>query len=467
MDETIIALLSELDLCHAMKADLIHPQNRVFKSVCTDSRKVTPDDLFIALSGERFDGHDFIPDVVHKGCRGVLVSRKLDVPDDVAMFVFDDVLKAFGMLAEAVLEKRRSLGNFKTFAVTGSNGKTTTKELLSLLLEAQGKTVLKTEGNFNNFVGLPMTALRLKTSHDAAVLEMGANAPGEIAYLSSIGKPDTAIITCIGSAHLEGFGSIEGVAAAKGEMIRAPHLKKIVLPSETRRFFENCIPETVTPVWVGENCEKVCYKNIRATLENIEFDIATPETSAHIVLPLLGTHNAGNFARAFAALDAPHFKDGEINKALTRIKLPSGRLERWTNDTGVSFLHDAYNANPSSMAEAIRLMRMYSAPKVLILGDMRELGPESPNLHKTLGHQAADVHPVRILCIGDSAQYIRDGAIQNGYPTQNIHCANSDALDNALEWLKPALTADTVCLIKGSRGVRLERVLDFFNARRR
>lgn len=459
--------MSVSDLCHAMKAELIHPQQIVFKSVCTDSRNVTPDDLFIALAGERFDGHDFIPEVIKRGCRGVLVSRLIDVPENVAMFLVDDVLNAFGKLAEAVLEKRRALGSFKTYAVTGSNGKTTTKELLALLLEAQGRTVLKTEGNFNNFIGLPMTVLKLKTSHDAAVLEMGANAPGEIAYLSSIGKPDTAVITCIGSAHLEGFGSIEGVAAAKGEMINAPHLKKIVLPSETRRFFETRIPDSVTPIWVGESCEKICYKSITAALDHVEFDISTPDLSMHIVLPLLGTHNAGNFARAFAALDAPKFTNQEINAALTRIKLPSGRLERWTNDTGVSFLHDAYNANPSSMTEAIRLMKLYDAPKILILGDMRELGSESPNLHKMLGHQAADIRPNRILCIGESAEFIRDGAVKNGFPTQNIKCAAADALDQALEWLKPALNPDTVCLIKGSRGVRLERVLDFFNAKRR
>ena len=468
MDETIISLMSESELCAAMGARLIHPQNRSFHSISTDSRKTTPDDLFIALSGERFDAHDFVPDVIQKGCRGILVSRELDVPEDVAMYIVPDVLKAFGMLADAVLEKRRSMGSFTTYAITGSNGKTTTKELLTLLLQAQGHHVLKTEGNFNNFVGLPMTVLNLRRDHDVAVLEMGANAPGEIAYLSGLGKPDIAIITCIGSAHLEGFGSLEGVAKAKGEMIFSPRLKKIVLPSQTRCYFENNIPSTVSAIWVGDETsrENIRIQNVRSHLDGIEFDLVDDAEQMHIRLPLLGSHNAGNLARAYAALCGTKLSENDINRAIEKIRLPSGRLERWTNEAGISFLHDAYNANPSSMKEALQLMSQFKSPKYLILGDMRELGRDSDQLHEALGKSAADIHPERILCVGSSAQHIRSGALSAGYDASRIFCTTTDDLGKGLDWLSQTLHKDDLCLIKGSRGVRLERVLEYFNAQR-
>lgn len=472
MDETIISLFQESELCHAMGARHVHPQDIRFTSVSTDSRRVGPGDLFFALSGERFDAHDFIPDVIDRGCRGIVISRELTIPEDVTAFVVPEVLRAFGKLASAILDKRRTLGNFTTFAVTGSNGKTTTKELLARCLEALGHKVLKTEGNFNNFVGMPMTAARLTTAHDAAVLEMGANAPGEIRYLSGLGKPDIAIITCVGEAHLEGFGSLEGVAAAKGEMIDAPRLKTIVLPAETRKFYATRIPAGVRAVWVGDDAsgEDFRFDHVRATLDGIAFELHTPTQSLHLSLPLLGTHNAGNLAKAVAAALSSQpdtsLDETALNRALEDIRLPSGRLERWIGLDHVSFLHDAYNANPSSMGISLDLMAQFKSPVCLILGDMRELGPESPALHRLIGQKAAALAPVRLLCVGEQAKFIAQGAALAGLPETQILSTSSENLDNALETLRLALLPDTVCLIKGSRGIRLERVLDHFNAHR-
>ncbi|MBO4351458.1 MAG: UDP-N-acetylmuramoyl-tripeptide--D-alanyl-D-alanine ligase [Proteobacteria bacterium] len=469
MDETMLSFMDESELADALHARVVHPLNRKFKTACTDSRKVTPDDLFVALSGERFDAHDFIPDVVKTGCHGAVVSRDLDVPEDFTLFVVEDVLKSFGLLAKAILEKRRGLGNFTTYAVTGSNGKTTTKELLSLLLEAQGHCVLKTQGNFNNFVGLPMTVLNLTSQHDVAVLEMGANAPGEIAYLSGLGQPDIAIITCVGAAHLEGFGSLEGVAKAKGEMIDAPRLHKIVLPTETRRFYENRIPSGVEVVWVGnENSpEEIGIRNLTVHLDNIQFDYLDREKTVHLSLPLLGAHNAGNLARAIAALEGKTLTEAQLNEAIAKVHLPSGRMERWQSPEGTSFLHDAYNANPMSMAEAIKMMAKFKAPVCLVLGDMRELGPTSADLHRELGKSAARIHPVRILCVGEHAHDMKAGMLEEKYQESDAFCTSSENLADGLVWLSGALTPDTVCLIKGSRGVKLERVLEYFHASRK
>ena len=195
MDERIIGLFSCSELGLAMNAKVIHPQNFNFTEIATDSRKIHDGTLFVALSGSRFDAHDFVCDTVKAGARGAIVSRLLDVPENFTLFLVDDVLKAFGQLAKAILEKRRSLGNFTTYGITGSNGKTTTKEMLASLLTQKNHNVLKTEGNHNNFVGLPITVAELRTSHDVAVLEMGTNAHGEITYLTNLAHPDIAIIT--------------------------------------------------------------------------------------------------------------------------------------------------------------------------------------------------------------------------------------------------------------------------------
>ncbi len=247
-------------------------------------------------------------------------------------------------------------------------------------------------------------------------------------------------------------------------------MQTIILPTETHRFYDGHIPETVHAVWVGNTPgeEKISMDHITAHLDGIAFDILDDGRRLHVDLPLLGMHNAGNLTRAYAAATVyGDLSEDEIQNAVRKVHLPSGRLERWTGPEGTSFLHDAYNANPSSMAEAMRLMQQYDVPKCLILGDMRELGPQSPDLHRALGKSAAAVHPVRLLCVGDSADFIRNGAIGAGLSPDSIRCVVSDELDIGLKWLEPALTPQTLCLIKGSRGVRLERVLDYFHAERR
>ena len=467
MDDHILGLFSEGELANALEAETIHPQNRRYHAVSTDSRCIETGALFVALSGERFDAHDFIPDVIKAGAHGAIVSRVLNTPDDFTLFVVDDVLKAFGRLAKALLKKRREAGGFTTYAITGSNGKTTTKEMLSALLGVKGHHVLKTQGNHNNFVGLPITVMDLKSSHDVAVLEMGTNAPGEIRYLSQIGCPDKALITSIGAAHLEGFGSLEGVAKAKGEMILAPGLKNIILPAETHRFYDSDLPKDLEVTWVG-NHESIFVKNIQSSIHGVDFELIDGNQSYHVHLPILGAHNAENFAKAYAIVRDEHFTEEELNQAAANIHLPSGRLEQWIGKGGESFLHDAYNANPSSMAQALKLIASITDKdkRCLILGMMGELGSTTEDLHRELGKQAAEIGAVKILCVGELAPFIAEGAIHHHMNPENVMAVAKDDLNKGLQWLKPALSPDTVCLIKGSRSVRLERVLDFFEAHR-
>ena len=466
MDEYIISLFTEDELAAAIGARIVHPCNRRYHDVTTDSRQVTGDSLFVALKGERFDAHDFIAQVVADGAAGAIVSRELDVPESFTLFVVDDVLTAFGKLAYAVLEKRRKMGAFVTYGITGSNGKTTTKEILSSLLESANHRVLKTQGNHNNFVGLPMTVMKLRAEHDVAVLEMGTNAPGEIQYLSGLGRPDIGIITGVGPAHIEHFGSLEGVAKAKGELLHAPGLKKIILPSVLRKYYENAIPAGVTAVWCGPDTS-VTADDISLTAEDTRFvlnDDTREKRRFHIHLPLIGQHNVSNFLLAYTAVREEYSDEAALNRATSLIRLPSGRLERHLVSNGVVLLHDAYNANPASMEQALLLLSSISnrGNRCIILGHMAELGPESPAFHREIGRIAGRMGARKMLFVGDYASDYRDGAIAEGADDADIRCIANDDLETGINWIKPALISGTTCLIKGSRSARLERVLNYF-----
>ncbi len=467
MDERIISLFTMDELAAAIGARVVHPHERRYRDVTTDSRQVTEESLFVALKGERFDGHDFIAQVVANRGQGAIVSREVAVPESFTLFVVDDVLKAFGRLAFAVLERRRKRGHFVTYGITGSNGKTTTKEILSSLLSGAGHQVLKTQGNHNNFIGLPMTVMQLTAEHDVAVLEMGTNAPGEIQYLSDIGRPDIGIITGVGPAHIEHFGSLEGVARAKGELLHAPGLKQIILPSVLKKYFLSQVPTSVSVEWCGEDTA-IWADGVELSAFDTRFvlnDTTEPNAERHfsIRLPLIGAHNISNFLVAYTAVRASYPSADKLNAACASIKLPSGRLER-REAKGIIFLHDAYNANPASMEQGLQFISKISekAGRCIILGLMGELGSESASFHREIGRKAGEIGASKMLFVGDFSEEYRAGAMEGGMSDKDICCVSNDALAQGIEWLKPALTPGMLCLVKGSRSAKLERVLDFF-----
>ncbi|MCL2326396.1 MAG: UDP-N-acetylmuramoyl-tripeptide--D-alanyl-D-alanine ligase [Proteobacteria bacterium] len=466
-DSRIISHFDVGALADSLGARIRHSRDLRFDSVSTDSRQVVPGDLFFALRGERFDAHAFLGEVVARGCRGVVVEVQVDVPEDVVVFEVDSVEAAFGHLARAILEKRRAMGSFVTYALTGSNGKTTTKELLAALLVHKGHRVLKTKGNLNNAIGLPMTILQLESTHDVAVLELGANAPGEIAYLTGIAQPDYAIITGIGAAHLKGFGSIDGVARAKGEILRGERLRGVVLPESTRIYYGDEV-KGIHCRWVGEGAG-IHVTDVFSTMTGVDFRyVEKGKLDWQIHLPLLGGHNASNLAHAMALVVDESWDQDTVNEAVAGVVLPSGRLERWETPNHVVFLHDAYNANPSSMKEALALMAQLVVPdqRCLILGDMGELGNTSDDQHVALGKRVAFLGAKCLLCVGSSSVFIREGAVAGGMSPQSVFCVPREKLDPGLTWLSQQLTGGDVCLMKGSRSVALERVLTFFGAHR-
>jgi len=429
-----------------------------FSIVGTDSRSVKPGQLFVALHGERFDGNDFIEDVIACGAAGIVCDegRALARPG-VVFFEVRDTLRALGDLAAA---HRRGF-DVPVVAITGSNGKTTTKNLLrSILATAMGgpDRVLATEGNLNNLIGMPLTLLALAPRHRAAIVEMGMNAFGEIARLTEIAAPTLGLITCVAPAHLEGLGSIEGVARAKGELFAglAPTATAVV----------NCDDPHVSRVAAGLRCRRQDFGADRPVsgrgitpdgLRGIRFELVVPGASAPVRLPLLGRHNVGNAVAAAAAAFALGVGIDAIVAGLESAAPAPMRLSVERLPNGVDLINDAYNANPGSMRAALSALEGVADHCTVVLGEMRELGPGAADLHVEVGAAVARLRPRSFCAVGAYADDYARGAIAAGMAGEAVTAVatNSAAADAvARSWR----TGDAV-LVKGSRGARMEEVV--------
>jgi UDP-N-acetylmuramoyl-tripeptide--D-alanyl-D-alanine ligase len=428
-----------------------------FTEVCTDSRQLKPGALFVALRGEKFDAHDFLPQAIAAGAEGLIVARGRGPKGaiDCAVFEVDDTLKALGGLARYHrLRFRLPLG-----AVTGSNGKTTTKELIASILSTRGPA-LKTEGNLNNEVGVPLTLFGLEPRHVAGIVEMGMNHPGEIGRLTEIAQPDAGLITVVQPAHLEGVGTIEGVANAKGELFRG------LKPGAT--------------AVVNLDDHRIAAQAARTRGKALTFgrtphaDVQLTQTSAHgrdglaitvrylgkdfpIALRLVGDHNAMNATAAFALCVALGYHPDECVRGLESAQAHARRLEVLTGQGGVTVVDDCYNANPASMAAALDALTGLSAEgrPVAVLGDMLELGEGEAREHTDLGVKASD--SARLVAFFGPRMVAAHATAAKKLGADTAHFTEVGAL---LAWLQPRLHSGDVVLVKGSRGMRLERVVD-------
>ena len=429
-----------------------------FPLVGTDSRSVKAGQLFVALHGERFDGNDFIEEVVARGAAGVICDegRALARPG-VAFFEVRDTLRALGDLAAA----HRRCFDVPVVAITGSNGKTTTKNLLrSVLATAYGGPdhVLATEGNLNNLIGMPLTLLTLARNHRAAILEMGMNAFGEIARLTEIAAPTLGLITCVAPAHLEGLGSIEGVARAKGELFAglAPTATAVV----------NCDDAHVVRVAAGLGCRRQEYgagRPVRAEdirpdgLRGIRFGLVIPGASAPVRLPLLGRHNVGNAVAAAAAAVALGVGIDAIVAGLESAAPAPMRLSVERLPNGVDLINDAYNANPGSMRAALAALEGVADHCTVVLGEMRELGSGAAELHAEVGAAVARLGPRSFCAVGPYAADYARGAIAAGMAGAAVTPVATNAA--AAEAVATGWRSGDAVLVKGSRGARMEEVV--------
>jgi len=436
----------------------------VFSEIVTDSHRVKKGSVFVALKGSRFDGHRFVEDAARRGAACAVVHRRprLSRLGKTAVIRVKDTLKALGDLARY----RRLLLAPKVLAITGSNGKTTTKEMVAAILEhasiggesLRGK-VLKTEGNYNNLVGLPLTLLRLSGREKVAVLELGTSAPGEIRELCRIAMPDMGLITSIAPAHLTGLGSVAGVAREKGELFRSVESKGVEVVNLddpwVRRLGARFRGSKITFGKGGQvRGEGWRFRGV----QGIEFTLCAGRRRQLIRMKLWGAHNLANAVGAAAmarglGADLPAIRRGlgAAGSLPMRMEIRSWR--------GIGIINDAYNANPASMAAAIETLSAIqtNGKKIAILGDMLELGRAAEKSHRTLGRQVARHRIDRLYVMGRQARFVRAGALSAGMDENRVTVGKShEQIAAMLRWR--ASRGDWL-LFKGSRGMAMEKAL--------
>jgi UDP-N-acetylmuramoyl-tripeptide--D-alanyl-D-alanine ligase len=449
----------------ATRGVLVGPKDgRRFNGICTDSRHLRADELFLALKGDRFDGHDFISQVIEAGAAGVVAARdrweamggsSLAVP----VIVVEDTLTALGDLAAVW----RRLHPVPLVAITGSNGKTTTKEMVAAIM-ARHCPILKNQGNLNNLVGLPLTLLELTTGHGAAVLEMGMNHPGEIARLTEIAAPDVGLITNIHPAHLEGLGSIEGIQAAKGELFSGLSSRAtIVVNRDDRRVVQlaTSFPgrqvrfSTVEPA-AHVTLGRILGMDHKGTRFILRLGDETREVRIHVA----GRHHLANAVAAAAVAWALKITPENIAEGLGSFRPFDKRMEILALAGGVHLINDTYNANPGSMTAALQTLRTLRAGgrAVAVLGDMLELGERSSELHREVGRVAAREGVDYLLALGKQAHHLLGGAAEAGIPSERL-IYGSDHGELAQK-VRALMTPGAWVLVKGSRGMRMEKVVE-------
>lgn len=420
--------------------------NVSFSGVNTDSRKLQAGELFVALKGDNFDGHAYLQQAQDKGAVAAIVSERV-ATIQMPQLEVEDTRLALGVLAKA----RRNAFNGKVVGLTGSNGKTTVKELIAAILRRSG-TTLATEGNFNNDIGMPLTLLKLRNDEKFAVIEMGANHPGEIAYLTNISQPDVAVITNAGAAHLEGFKSIEGVAKAKGEIFSGVKAGGFAIINADDRYCDYWLSITshLKVLKFSINSQPA---DVYAT-EIIEhqFVLVTPHGKVKVNFPLYGKHNVANAVAASAVATALDIDLMTIRRALEGISPVKGRLNFLKGMNDVTVIDDCYNANLDSTCAAINVLAKLEGRKILVFGDMLEAGDDATSMHRQVGQLAREKGVDRLFAFGDMS---REAVEVFGQGAEFF-----TEKPQLIEALKAELHANDKILVKGSRGMRLEDVVN-------
>lgn len=420
----------------------LYGDDLVINAVSTDSRLVKPDELFIAIKGERFDAHDFVAGLQGKA-GAALVHEKIDC--DLTQVVVKDTLQALADLAAACRQKFKN----PVVGLTGSNGKTTLKEMIAAILSQEGN-VLATYGNLNNDIGMPLTLLRLRDEHDFAVIEMGANHFKEIEFLTKIAQPDVAIVNNAGAAHLEGFGSLQGVAEAKGEIFVGLGINGVAIINADDQFAD---------FWQGSN------KNREVITFGIDNDasingqvlsdggliVEKGSEKIRVDLKLLGRHNTMNALAATAVTTVLGVKLETIVKGLESLMPVKGRLFPLAGILNSQILDDTYNANPDSTMAALDVLAERENT-VFVLGDMAELGENVTQHHENMGEKARESGIGRMYCLG---KYSAQACEKFGEYGRSF-----SEMDELLTVLKQEMTNNMTILVKGSRSMQMERAVE-------
>ena len=453
------------DVLEATRGELLAKGNeQPFLGISTDSRTLRPGELFVALVGENFDGHQFVAQAASSGCAGVVValgsSEALDTQTlQIPVIGVSDTLRAFGDLA-AFWRGRDSI---PVVALNGANGKTTTKEMVATILSRSWK-VLKNHGTFNNLVGVPLTLLQLDSTHEAAVIEMGMNQPGEIERLTQIVQPSVGMITNIQPAHLEGLGDLDSIQAAKGALfIGMATTGTIVVNRDDPRVLNEASSFPGRQVGFsskGYPAEVSLERVLGVNGEGSRFLLRLPGESLEIRLPVLGLHHIKNAIAAAAVAWALNLPASTIGAALGSFQPVDKRMEVFTLPGDIHLINDTYNANPGSMAAALEtLIQVKQQGRAFaVLGDMLEMGEESASLHRQVGRIAAKEGVDHLLAMGKQASQLLTGAAEGGMARNQLtEAGNHEEIATHVHGL---LAPGDWVLVKGSRGMRMEKVVE-------
>lgn len=431
------------EIATALNSDY-EDKDAVITGVSTDTRTLAKGNLFVALKGENFDGHDYLSVARDKGAVAALVDH--DIENGLAVIKVKNTLLALGELASYW---RQTL-NVKVVGLTGSNGKTTVKEMLSSILSEVGETT-STAGNFNNDIGLPLTLLKIKPEHEYAVVEMGANHAGEIAYLTNLTRPDVAIVNNAGSAHLEGFGSLQGVAEAKGEIFSGLSTGGVAIIN---------IDDVYADYWmsVSNDHKKIFFGfgaaadvTARDEKKNGCFTLCVNNQEAEVCLKVLGRHNLKNALAAAAAASALGIHVADIKIGLEKFSGVKGRLQVFHAANDSMIIDDSYNANPASMCAAIDVLSGVNAETVLVLGDMAELGQDAEKLHAEVGQYARDKNINVLMTLGA----LSVNAVKSFGENARAYEDRESLINDVSLYMKRG----AAILVKGSRSMHMEDVV--------
>ena len=435
------------------------PGSAAAQVVSTDSRRPAADSLFLALRGPSFDGARYAAQAVAGGARIVVLSRAAwearlcgELPAEVAVVAVEDSLAALGALAAWHRQRQPA----RVVGVTGSNGKTSTKEMTAAVLGGE-PGVLSTRGNLNNLVGLPLTLLRLGPAQHHAVLEMGMNAPGEISRLAATARPQVGLITNVHPVHLQGLGSLQAVAEAKGELVATLGAGAVaVLNADDPYVLKQGERTGARRVTFGQSpAADVRVAEVHQEADAVTFQLSLAGRAWPVRLERLGAHNALNAAAAAAVGWVEGVPPEQIVERLAHAPVPPMRMERL--DLGdAHLLVDCYNANPRSVQAALQSLAEIARgrPKLAVLGDMLELGEASEQLHRQVGRAAAEARLDGLCAFGPQARFLAEGAREAGLKA----VVHTRELDEVLAWLREQMGVGSWVLLKGSRGMRLERV---------
>jgi UDP-N-acetylmuramoyl-tripeptide--D-alanyl-D-alanine ligase len=454
--------------------------NPSIRGISTDSRTVEPGEVLVALVGDKFDAHGFLPQAYRRGAAGaVVIEERLSVPvlealgPEFGLIGVGDTLAALGDLASEV----RGSFSGPVVGITGSNGKTTTKEMVASILATRG-SVLKSPGNFNNLVGLPLTLFQLKPGTDFLVLEMGANAFGEVRRLTHIAQPTVGLITNVGPAHLEGFGDLDGVAEAKGELIEElSESSTFVLNADDSRIATkaerfkgkkvvfgrkpgstNLLPQ----VWLES--DRILEPEERGELWRTRVTLHLPDGDVELVLNGVGDHLEQDALAASAVAVAVGVDAEAVQEGLEAFVPVGGRSRLFRGLHGVRILDEAYNANPASMRAALSTaVKLKGDGRVLAaLGDMAELGAHSESLHREVGAELGKLGVDEGFLVGAFSEHVRRGAVEQGMEPRMVH--RYESLDRLIGELTEVVREKDVVVVKGSRVMGMERVVESLRA---